>query len=330
MIGCTTACGAAGARERVVELFAGVGGFRLGLERSGWRTVWANQWEPSTRVQHAFDCYVRSWPDGRVNADIATVADHVPAHDLLVGGFPCQDYSVARTSGQAAGIEGSKGVLWWQIYRSSSAGGRARPPRERRPPVEVPGEPARPRLRDHARLPVGPRLHGRVARRERRRLRLPAAPAPGLPRRDGGSRSGDVDPTSTSSTGGARDARSRSGRSTRGPRLDVPDLDVAGPARSRFAAGRARHSVPEPGVMWTAGLDAQVSHYAAVPHARRRARARRRGPGPFFIPDEQLAQWRYLKGAKRRSGRRATVTATGTRRAASRSPTRPTPRRGRS
>jgi DNA (cytosine-5)-methyltransferase 1 len=103
---------------RVVELFAGVGGFRLGLEPSGWRTVWANQWEPSTRVQHAFHCYVtRFGPEGAVNADIAVVADAVPAHDLLAAGFPCQDYSVARTLHSAAGIEGKKGVLWWQIHR---------------------------------------------------------------------------------------------------------------------------------------------------------------------------------------------------------------------
>ena len=105
------------AGNRVVELFAGVGGFRLGLERSGWRTVWANQWEPSTRVQHAADCYRFHWPDGTlVNEDIATVVDKVPAHDLLVGGFPCQDYSVAKTASQARGLEGMKGVLWWSIY----------------------------------------------------------------------------------------------------------------------------------------------------------------------------------------------------------------------
>ena len=115
--------------DRVVELFAGVGGFRLGLERSGWRTVWANQWEPSTRVQHAFDCYVeRFGPEGAVNADIAAVADDVPAHDLLVAGYPCQDYSVARTLNSAAGIEGKKGVLWWQIHRILRA---------RRPPFVV-------------------------------------------------------------------------------------------------------------------------------------------------------------------------------------------------
>jgi DNA (cytosine-5)-methyltransferase 1 len=101
----------------MVELFAGVGGFRLALERSGWRTVWANQWEPSTRAQHAADCYRRHWEDETlVNADINTVLDEVPAHDLLVTGFPCQDYSVAKTLNQAHGIEGKKGVLWWAIY----------------------------------------------------------------------------------------------------------------------------------------------------------------------------------------------------------------------
>ena len=110
---------------RVVELFAGVGGFRIGLERSGWRTVWANQWEPSTKTQHAYDCYVQRFgPDGAVCEDIHEVmneaeAGHrlIPDHELLVGGFPCQDYSVAKTLNQATGIVGKKGVLWWEIYR---------------------------------------------------------------------------------------------------------------------------------------------------------------------------------------------------------------------
>jgi DNA (cytosine-5)-methyltransferase 1 len=111
---------------RVVELFAGVGGFRLGLEASGWETVWSNQWEPATRTQHASDCYVAHFgPEGHVNEDVTVVLDEVeagqrepiPDHDLLVGGFPCQDYSVAKTLSQAAGIEGRKGVLWWSIYR---------------------------------------------------------------------------------------------------------------------------------------------------------------------------------------------------------------------
>ena len=112
-------------KPRVVELFAGVGGFRIGLERSGWKTVWANQWEPSSSVQHAFDCYVTRFPEGEgVCEDIHEVMNEVeagrrtiPDHELLVGGFPCQDYSVAKTLNQATGIVGKKGVLWWEIYR---------------------------------------------------------------------------------------------------------------------------------------------------------------------------------------------------------------------
>lgn len=110
----------------VAELFAGVGGFRLGLARSGWKTVFSNQWEPSTKTQHASDCYVfRFGPDGHVNDDIKKVLDEylidktrrVPKTTLLVGGFPCQDYSVAKTLRTAHGIDGVKGVLWWQIHR---------------------------------------------------------------------------------------------------------------------------------------------------------------------------------------------------------------------
>lgn len=110
---------------RVVELFAGVGGFRLGLEAADQRfeTVWWNQWEPSTRVQHAWRCYVEGHHGGdeslapaESNMDICQVPlDSVPRHDLLVGGFPCQDYSVATTLDKAGGLQGKKGVLWWRI-----------------------------------------------------------------------------------------------------------------------------------------------------------------------------------------------------------------------
>lgn len=102
---------------KVVELFAGVGGFRLGLEKSSslFKTIWANQWEPNKKLQHAFNCYIRNFGENPnyINEDIELVKDLVPEHDLLVGGFPCQDYSVARTG--AKGIEGKKGVLWWHI-----------------------------------------------------------------------------------------------------------------------------------------------------------------------------------------------------------------------
>ena len=106
---------------RVVELFAGVGGFRIGLERASkrYKTIWNNQWEPSTKRQDASVIYCRQFGSkGHSNVDIATVpTDAIPQHDLLVGGFPCQDYSVATTLKRSGGIEGKKGVLWWQIYR---------------------------------------------------------------------------------------------------------------------------------------------------------------------------------------------------------------------
>ena len=103
----------------VVELFAGVGGFRLGLEKSGWSTVFASQWEPGAKTQWAFDCYDRHFPDStNSNLDIATVdAKDIPDHSLLCGGFPCQDYSVASTLAASKGIQGKKGVLWWEIRR---------------------------------------------------------------------------------------------------------------------------------------------------------------------------------------------------------------------
>lgn len=127
--------------KTVVELFAGVGGFRVGLnniqgfdergvaiENRDWNFVWENQWEPSTKAQHAFDCYKTRFNLGETedessplywcNKDISTVPlDVIPNHSLLVGGFPCQDYSVARSLSGEKGIEGKKGVLFWEISR---------------------------------------------------------------------------------------------------------------------------------------------------------------------------------------------------------------------
>jgi len=116
---------------RVVELFAGVGGFRVGLERAShrYKTIWNNQWEPSTKRQDASIIYCRDFGvAGHSNEDIATVPTAlIPDCDLLCGGFPCQDYSVATTLRRSGGIEGKKGVLWWQIYRILDEKGDARP-----------------------------------------------------------------------------------------------------------------------------------------------------------------------------------------------------------
>ena len=148
--------GETGRRPAAAELFAGVGGFHLALDRAGFDVVWSNQWEPATKAQHAFDCYERMSEAGDFQGtveselddirtpcwvsssttptieDIAVVLDAleaqrsgpkrpvfpvVPDVDLLVGGFPCQDYSVAKTLRQSHGLVGKKGVLWWEIHR---------------------------------------------------------------------------------------------------------------------------------------------------------------------------------------------------------------------
>ncbi len=116
---------------KVVELFAGVGGFRIGLEGASdaYETIWNNQWEPSTKHQDASLVYMaRFGTKGHSNKDINLVkTEEIPNHDLIVGGFPCQDYSVAATLSRSGGIEGKKGVLWWQIYRILQEKGEKRP-----------------------------------------------------------------------------------------------------------------------------------------------------------------------------------------------------------
>ena len=135
---------------KTIELFAGVGGFRLGLEnvnkkekKEAFRVVWSNQWEPSTRIQHASEVYEKRFKEGiHSSEDIAKVVEsdseliksnpeskerQIPPHDLLVGGFPCQDYSVARTLNNAGGIKGKKGVLWWSIYNILDMMGESKP-----------------------------------------------------------------------------------------------------------------------------------------------------------------------------------------------------------
>jgi DNA (cytosine-5)-methyltransferase 1 len=125
---------------RVLELFAGVGGFRYGLEQAnrqlfeeglarGFDTVWANQWEPGCRRQAAAVVYEKRWGEAPVNRNLfellddanemQRIADLSPT--MLVGGFPCQDYSVAKPASQSAGIEGKKGVLWWGIHKLLTA-----------------------------------------------------------------------------------------------------------------------------------------------------------------------------------------------------------------
>ena len=67
------------------------------------------------REQYAFECYTAHFGSQKYHVcqDITKAKIDVPDHDLLVGGFPCQDYSIMKKN--SAGIEGTKGALWWQI-----------------------------------------------------------------------------------------------------------------------------------------------------------------------------------------------------------------------
>ncbi|EPS5494803.1 DNA (cytosine-5-)-methyltransferase [Listeria monocytogenes] len=110
----------------ILELFAGVGGFRIGLEKANknyYKTLWSNQWEPSRKAQDAFNCYDNHFPESEnLNEDISTINDERFANinaDMIVGGFPCQDYSVARSLSGGMGIQGKKGVLFWEIIRAT-------------------------------------------------------------------------------------------------------------------------------------------------------------------------------------------------------------------
>ena len=111
---------------KVLELFAGVGGFRIGLENSNkqlYKTCWANQWEPARKSQDAFEVYNYRFPDSEnIGYSVSDISDEHFAQmdaDIIVGGFPCQDYSVARSKKNEQGIEGKKGVLFWEIIRAT-------------------------------------------------------------------------------------------------------------------------------------------------------------------------------------------------------------------
>jgi DNA (cytosine-5)-methyltransferase 1 len=314
--------GGLGRTGRVVELFAGVGGLRLGLESSGWEVVWANQWEPSTKAQHAFDCYVSHFDTGvHVNEDINVVLDEIkagkreaiPDHDLLVGGFPCQDYSVAKTLNQAHGIEGKKGVLWWSIYRILE---------EKRPRLvllenvdRLLKSPANQRGRDFAIIlaclsDLGYLVEWRVVNaadygfpQRRRRVFLIAhrIDESAESRWNGafpwllqdGSLARTLPVMTEESSVGALDG------------VDGPDVTLAGhPSRitQEFGWGRLTTPFRAGGVMWKRDVwtrDVRARYEGPSNVLREVLVTDEDVPGEFYIPEGQLQQWAYLKGAKR-------------------------------
>lgn len=94
----------------VGSLFSGIGGFDLGFERAGMRTAWfCEQDDYCRRVLN------RHWPDVPVYPDVTKLrGSEVERVDVLAGGFPCQDLSLA---GKGAGITGSRSGLWSEYAR---------------------------------------------------------------------------------------------------------------------------------------------------------------------------------------------------------------------
>lgn len=96
---------------RFVELFAGIGGFRVALEENGCKCVWANDIDAS-----ACKVYNRHWSDGTLfEGDINGInPEEIPDHELLVGGFPCQPFSYA---GSHLGFSDNRGNLFFAMAR---------------------------------------------------------------------------------------------------------------------------------------------------------------------------------------------------------------------
>src|SRR5690606_13778222 len=102
---------------KVLDLFSGIGGFSLGLERAGMETVAFCEINPFCRRVLA-----KHWPEVPQYADVAA-ADFasVGSVDLVAAGFPCQDISNA---GGRAGLAGKRSSLFWQVLRTASLVGR--------------------------------------------------------------------------------------------------------------------------------------------------------------------------------------------------------------
>ncbi|GHU40207.1 cytosine-specific methyltransferase [Bacilli bacterium] len=114
---------------KVFSMFDGVGGFIVGLNNSNsdfFNATYSNQFEPSRKSQDAYEVGIYQFPDMiHLNTDVEQIPSekfdkmHADSVEMIVGGFPCQDYSVARSKKHEKGIEGKKGVLFWQIIRAT-------------------------------------------------------------------------------------------------------------------------------------------------------------------------------------------------------------------
>lgn len=311
---------------RVVELFAGVGGFRVGLERANeapqrrksYEVIWSSQWEPSTKRQHASEVYeARFGKEGHSNEDIAkeVKAQVLPKKfDLLVGGFPCQDYSVARTLNQAVGIHGKKGVLWWEIRNILE---RHRPPYGLFENVDrLLKSPAKQRGRDFAVMlaslaQLGYQAEWRVINSaeygfpQRRKRVFILVYRSNLPLAREAEQGKETWLTRTGTLAKALPCAPREGTVQRSYKLEGSLADIT----ERFNRKGEIHSPFE-----NAGLlvGETVHTMRAVPaHSGPRAtlgsvlQEPHEVPERFYVPAAELPKWKYLKGAKSLERRKA-------------------------
>nr|MBA2725351.1 DNA (cytosine-5-)-methyltransferase [Actinomycetota bacterium] len=289
---------------------------RLGLEASGWETIWANQWEPSTKTQHAAECYEKRFGGGTlVNEDINQIVERIgddgpgpiPDHDLLVGGFPCQDYSVAKVRSQAHGIVGKKGVLWWAIHRILET---------KRPSFvflenvdRLLKSPTAQRGRDFAIIlaclsDLGYIVEWRVANaadygfpQRRRRVFLVAHHV------GDGSEPKWRGPISWMAEDGAL-ARGLPGDGPSPSQFNPPDIKLQGDLAEiteGFGLGNLMTPFLSAGVMWRREVwtTAIRSVYSGPRKVLRDVlQPAKEIPESFFIPEAQVERWTYLKGSK--------------------------------
>jgi len=99
---------------RVLDLFSGIGGFSIGLEKAGFKTVAFCEIDKKARA-----VLKKHWPDVQIFEDVSQLTkekldEHGISVDVICGGFPCQDISVA---GKGAGLEGQRSGLWYEYHR---------------------------------------------------------------------------------------------------------------------------------------------------------------------------------------------------------------------
>lgn len=310
---------------RVVELFAGVGGFRIGLEGygrkklKGYKTVWNNQWEPSTKKQHASEVYVeRFGTNGHSNEDIAKVpTKDIPDHDLLVGGFPCQDYSVARTLSQASGLVGKKGVLWWQIHRILEEKGAKAPKYLMLENVDrLVKSPASQRGRDFAIMLASLNDLGYIVE-----WRIINAAEYGMPQRRRrifimGYRKNSPVYKRVSKVKDVADWVSKSGTIAKAFPVEeiasFSEIEITGDLTDISNNFNKDHSHISPFMNGGIAIGRKVTTFDVKPQAPKEATNledilidEKDVPEEFFIKKEDLPKWQYLKGAKneKRSGK---------------------------